>query len=327
MDFRHIGKSGLRVSTLGIGCNNFGGRSDEEASRKVIHAALDAGVNFFDTADVYPVGKSGESEAIMGRALAGKRQDIVIATKFGLPMQRTGVGGFTGSNGSRSYMIRALEDCLKRLNTDYIDLWQLHFPDHVTPIEETIRAMDDAIRSGKVRYIGISNMPTWELVDALHAADRMNAERFISSQNQYSLLSRDVEAELIPALRHHGLGLLPFFPLAGGFLSGKYRRNMPMPSGSRMTKTQNLASMFLTDRNYEVAEKLQDFCDARGITMLQMAFRWLLSRDVVPSVIAGASTPDQVKQNADAVNGALSADDILEIQQIAANAPSLFWVH
>lgn len=327
MDFRHIGKSGLRVSTLGIGCNNFGGRSDEEASRKVIHAALDAGVNFFDTADVYPVGKSGESEAIMGRALAGKRQDIVIATKFGLPMQRTGVGGFTGSNGSRSYMIRALEDCLKRLNTDYIDLWQLHFPDHVTPIEETIRAMDDAIRSGKVRYIGISNMPTWELVDALHAADRMNAERFISSQNQYSLLSRDVEAELIPALRHHGLGLLPFFPLAGGFLSGKYRRNMPMPAGSRMTKTQNLASMFLTDRNYEVAEKLQDFCDARGITMLQMAFRWLLSRDVVPSVIAGASTPDQVKQNADAVNGALSADDILEIQQIAANAPSLFWVH
>lgn len=327
MDFRHIGKSGLRVSTLGIGCNNFGGRSDEEASRKVIHAALDAGVNFFDTADVYPVGKSGESEAIMGRALAGKRQDVVIATKFGLPMQRTGVGGFTGSNGSRSYMIRALDDCLKRLNTDYIDLWQLHFPDHVTPIEETIRAMDDAIRSGKVRYIGISNMPTWELVDALHAADRMNAERFISSQNQYSLLSRDVEAELIPALRHHGLGLLPFFPLAGGFLSGKYRRNMPMPAGSRMTKTQNLASMFLTDRNYEVAEKLQDFCDARGITMLQMAFRWLLSRDVVPSVIAGASTPDQVKQNADAVNGALSADDILEIQQIAANAPSLFWVH
>lgn len=327
MQFRHIGKSGLKVSTLGIGCNNFGGRSDEEASRKVIYAALDMGVNFFDTADVYPVGKSGESETIIGRALAGKRQDVVIATKFGLPMKRTTSGNFGGADGSRRYLITALEDCLKRLNTDYIDLFQLHFPDHHTPIEETLRAMDDAISQGKVRYAGISNMATWELVDSLHASDRMGAERFISSQNQYSLLVRDVEAELMPALKHHGLGLLPFFPLAGGFLSGKYRRNMPMPQGSRMTKTQNLADMFLTDRNYEIAEKLQDFCDTRGITMLQMAFRWLLSHDVVPSVIAGASTPEQVKENADAVSGAFSASDIAEIEKIANNAPALFWVH
>ncbi len=327
MEFRYVGKSGLRVSTLGIGCNNFGGRSDEESSRAVIHAALDEGVNFFDTADVYPVGKSGESEAIIGRALAGKRHDVVIATKFGLPMKRTTSGNFGGANGSRGYVMTALEDSLKRLKTDYIDLYQLHFPDHHTPIEETLRAFDDAVRQGKVRYIGISNMPTWQLVDSLHASGRMGTERFISSQNQYSLLAREVEAELVPALRHHGLGLLPFFPLAGGFLSGKYRRNMPMPAGSRLTKTQNLANMFLTDRNYEIAEGLKDFCDARGITMLQMAFRWLLSRDVVPSVIAGASTPAQVQENAKAVSATLSADDVAEIEKIAMNAPHQFWVH
>jgi aryl-alcohol dehydrogenase-like predicted oxidoreductase len=327
VELRYIGKSGLRVSVLGIGCNNFGGRSDEESSRAVIHAALDIGVNFFDTADVYPVGKSGESEAIMGRALAGKRQDVVIATKFGLPMKRTTSGDFGGSDGSRRYVMTALEDSLKRLNTDYIDLYQLHFPDHHTPIEETLRALDDAVRQGKVRYIGISNMPTWQVVDSLHSSERMRVERFISSQNQYSLLSREVEAELMPALRHHGLGLLPFFPLAGGFLTGKYRRNMPLPAGSRLTKTQNLASMFLTDRNYEIAEKLQDFCDGRGITMPQMAFRWLLSHDVIPSVIAGASTPSQVRENAEAVAGKLSEDDLVEIHRIAGNAPPLFWVH
>lgn len=327
MEFRHVGRSGLRVSTLGIGCNNFGGRSDEEASRAVIHAALDAGVNFFDTADVYPVGKSGESEAIMGRALAGKRQDVVIATKFGLPMKRTTSGNFGGSDGSRRYMMNALEDSLKRLKTDYIDLFQLHFPDRHTPVEETLRALDDAVRQGKVRYIGISNMPTWQVVDSLHASDRMGTERFVSSQNQYSLLAREVEAELIPAMRHHGLGLLPFFPLAGGFLSGKYRRNMPMPAGSRLTKTQNLANMFLTDRNFEIAEALQDFCEARGISMLQMAFRWLLSHDVVPSVIAGASTPAQVQENAQAVAVPLTPDDVAEIEKIARNAPAQFWVH
>ncbi len=326
MEFRHIGKSGLRVSTLGIGCNNFGGRNDEESSRKVLHAALDIGINFFDTADVYPVGKSGESEAIMGRALASHRKDIILATKFGLPMGRLTSGNFGGGNASRSYVISAIEDSLKRLNTDYIDLYQLHFPDPVTPVEETLRALDDAVRAGKVRYIGISNMPTWQVVDSLHASDRMNVERFISSQNQYSLLARDVEAELMPALSHHGLGLLPFFPLAGGFLSGKYRRNMAMPQG-RLAKSQNLADMFLTDQNYEIVEKLDGFCESRGITMLQLAFRWLLAHDVIPSVIAGASTPDQVRQNADAVAGALSAEDMAEIEKIAGNAPHRFWVH
>ena len=242
-------------------------------------------------------------------------------------MQRTGAGGFGGANGSRSYMMRSLEDCLRRLGTDYIDLFQLHFPDPVTPIEETLRCMDTAVRQGKVRYIGISNMPTWQLVDSLHAADRMNTERFISSQNQYSLLAREVEAELLPALAHHGLGLLPFFPLAGGFLSGKYRRNTAMPAGSRLTKSQNLADMFLTDQNYEIVERLEAFCERRSITMLQLAFRWLLAHAEVPSVIAGASTPEQVKQNADAVAGSLNTDDMAEIESIAGNAPHLFWVH
>ena len=322
MEFRTVGRSGLRVSTLGIGCNNFGGRLDEEASRKVIHAALDAGVNFFDTADVYPMNRSGASEEILGRALGARRADTVIATKFGLPLDRSS----HHSNGSRRYMISAVEASLKRLGTDWIDLYQLHFPDHVTPIEETLRGLDDLVRQGKVRYIGMSNMPTWQLVDALHASDKLNAERFISSQNQYSLLARDVEAELLPALEHHGLGLLPFFPLASGFLSGKYRRNMPLPEG-RLTKSEMLADIFLRDRNYEIVERLDEFCTARGITMLQLAFRWLLSRRAVPSVIAGASTAEQVVQNVDAVNGQLGDDDVAEIERLAGNAPSLFWAH
>jgi aryl-alcohol dehydrogenase-like predicted oxidoreductase len=323
VEFRHVGRSGLKVSTLGVGCNNFGGRLDEPGSVKVIHAALDLGVNFFDTADVYPLGASGASEEILGRALGAKRKDAIIATKFGLPMDRSS----HSPNGSRGYVITAVEDSLKRLNTGWIDLYQLHFPDERTPIEETMRALDDLVRQGKVRYVGISNMATWRLVDALHAADRIGVERFVSSQNQYSLLARDVEAELVPALSHHGLGLLPFFPLAGGFLSGKYRRNVALPAGSRLTKSQQLAGMFLKDGNYEIVERLESFCDKRGITLLQLAFRWLLAHDVIPSVIAGASTPEQVKQNADAVDGKLSAEDMAEIAEIAANAPGLFWEH
>ena len=323
VEFRYVGRSGLRVSTLGVGCNNFGGRLDEEASRKVVHAALDLGVTFFDTADVYPLGASGASEEILARALGARRKDVVIATKFGLPMDRSA----TSPNGSRGYVMRATEACLKRLNTDYIDLMQLHFPDPHTPLEETMRALDDLVRQGKVLYPGISNLPTWRLVDSLHAADRMGVGRFISSQNQFSLLARDVEAELVPALAHHGLGLLPFFPLAGGFLSGKYRRNVALPAGSRLTKSQQLANMFLHEANYEIAERLQSFCDARGMTMLQLAFRWLLAHEVIPSVIAGASNGEQLKQNAEAVASVLSAEDKAEVEKIAGNAPALFWVH
>lgn len=323
MDFRHVGRSGLKVSTLGVGCNNFGGRLDEAGSLKVIHAALDAGVNFFDTADVYPLGKSGASEEILGRGLGARRRDMVVATKFGLPMDRSS----HAPDGSRRYVMQAVEASLKRLGTDYIDLFQLHFPDPTTPIEETLRAMDDLVRHGKVRYIGISNMPTWEVVDALHASERMGTERFVSSQNQYSLLAREVEAELVPALTRHGLGLLPFFPLASGLLSGKYRRNVAMPAGARLSKSGQLADIFLNDANFEIVERLETFCPSRGISMLQAAFRWLLARDCVPSVIAGASTPEQIKQNAEAANGALSADDMAEIDKLAGNAPRLFWVH
>jgi len=323
VDFRYVGRSGLRVSTLGIGCNNFGGRNDEASSRKVIDAALDAGVNFFDTADVYPLTQPGASEEIIGRALGARRKDVIVATKFGLPLD----GSSRPPNGSRSYVISAVEASLRRLNTDFIDLFQYHFPDPHTPVEETLRALDDVVRQGKVRYIGISNMATWQVVDALHASGAVGIERFISSQNQYSLLVRDVEAELMPALSHHGLGLLPFFPLAGGFLSGKYRRNVALPAGARLTKSQLLAGMFLNDKNYESIERLDSFCESRSITMLQLAFRWLLAHDVVPSVIAGASTPEQVKQNAEAVAGRLSEEDMAEIEKIADNAPHRFWVH
>ncbi len=323
MDFRHVGRFGLKVSTLGVGCNNFGGRLDEAASIKVVHAAVDLGVTLFDTADAYPLERFGVSEEILGRGLGDRRKSVAIATKFGLPADRSSRDG----NGSRGYVFSALEGSLRRLKTDCIDLYQMHFPDPQTPMDETLRALDDVVRQGKVRYIGVSNLPTWRVVDAMHTGAALGVGRFVSSQNQYSLLAREVEAELLPALAHHGVGLLPYFPLAGGFLSGKYRRNVAMPAGARLTKNQALANMFVSDPNYEIVERLQRFCDERGVTMLQLAFRWLLAHPEIPSVIAGASTPEQLKQNAEAVAGQLSAEDMLEIDKLASNAPRTFWGH
>ena len=289
----------------------------------MIFRALDLGVTLFDTADVYPLPSPGLSEEILGRALGSRRADVVIATKFGLPMDPEKKTG----GGSRAWTMAAAEGCLKRLGTDRIDLLQLHFPDRHTPVEETLRALDDLVRQGKVRYIGCSNMPGWELVHSLWISEKNGLASFVSSQNQYSLLSRDVEPELGDALRAYGLGLLPYFPLAGGFLSGKYRRGAELPEGSRLTKSKQLRDMFVTDGYFEIVERLRPWCEARGLTLLELAFRWLLAQSVVPGVIAGASTPAQVEQNAKAVAGRLSPEDLAEIERVADNTPHAFGAH
>ena len=314
MEQRQVGRSGLQVSVLGLGCNNFGGRLDREASIRVVHAALDLGVTLLDTADVYPMGNQGSSETIIGEALAGRRGEVVLATKFGMAMDDSG----RRQGGSRRYIMEAVEASLTRLRTDWIDLYQFHRPDPKTPIEETVRALDDLIRAGKVRYVGCSNFAGWQAVEALWIARELGANAFICSQEEYSLVVRDIEAEVIPALDAYGLGLLPFFPLASGLLTGKYRPGAPAPNDARLAYTKPLADRFLSGRNVALAEKLRAFAEARGHTLLDLAFSWLLAQETVPSVIAGASTPDQLRANAEAVTWALTAENLAEIDRITA---------
>lgn len=251
MEFRNLGTSGLRVSSVGLGCNNFGGRIDFEATKAVIHKAFDSGITLFDTADVY--GERGGSETVMGQILGEKRKDIVLATKFSAPMDDAGVK----VGASRGYILQAVQDSLRRLRTDWIDLYQLHQPDPRTPIEETLRALDDLVRQGKVRYIGCSNLPAWQVVEAQCTARAGHLNGFISCQDEYSLLVRGIEKGLIPAANKYGLGLLPYFPLASGLLTGKYRRGAPLPEGARLTKTKNLAGRYMTEANWSILGRLQ----------------------------------------------------------------------
>ncbi len=311
MDIRNLGRSGLRVSTIGLGCNNFGGRIDEAATKLVIHKALDLGITLFDTADVY--GERGGSEALMGRILGDNRKRIVLATKFAAPMDDSG----EMMGGSRRYIMRAVEDSLRRLQTDYIDLYQMHRTDERTPIEESLRALDDLIRQGKVRYIGCSNFPAWMMTDAAWTARTAGLNGFVSCQDEYSLIHRGPEAELMPAARKLGFGLLPYFPLASGLLTGKYRRNVTLPEGTRLANTQRLADRYLTERNWTMAEKLGDFVEARGRTMLELAFSWLLAQTPVASVIAGATRPEQLEQNVKAGGWTLTPEELAEIDRIA----------
>jgi len=312
MEIRNLGQSGLRVSSIGLGCNNFGGRIDEAATRAVIHKALDLGITLFDTADVY--GERGGSEAVMGRLLGDDRKRIVLATKFAAAMDDSG----EMAGGSRRYIMAAVEDSLRRLKTDWIDLYQMHRTDSRTPIEETLRALDDLIRQGKVRYIGCSNFPAWQMTEAAWTARSAGLNGFVSCQDEYSLVHRAPEAELLPAARKLGFGLLPYFPLASGLLTGKYRRNTPLPAGTRLASTQRLADRYLTERNWQIAEKLADFAESRGHTMLQLAFSWLLAQSPVASVIAGATRPDQLEQNVQAGDWALTTNELAEIDRIAA---------
>jgi aryl-alcohol dehydrogenase-like predicted oxidoreductase len=311
MEIRNLGKSGLRVSAIGLGCNNFGGRLDLAGTKAVIHKALDVGITLFDTADTY--GERGGSETQMGQILGDARKRIVLATKFGMPMDDVGVK----IGGSRRYIMQEVEDSLRRLRTDWIDLYQIHQPDPLTPIEETLRALDDLVRQGKVRYIGCSNFPAWQVVEAQWTSRSHNLNPFVSCQDEYSLVFRKPETELMPAARRYGMGLLPFFPLASGLLTGKYRRNAAMPAGTRLANTQRLADRYLTERNWQIAERLGDFAEAAGHSMLELAFSWLLAQDPVASVIAGATQPEQLEQNVRAGAWKLTDEELATIGNIA----------
>jgi aryl-alcohol dehydrogenase-like predicted oxidoreductase len=310
MEIRNLGSSGLRVSAVGLGCNNFGQRIDLETSRKVIHKAIDLGITLFDTADIY-AGQGG-SETVLGTVLGDRRKDIVLATKYSKPMAADG----SKQGASRRYIMNAVEASLTRLKTDYIDLYQQHDYDPLTPLDETLRALDDLVREGKVRYIGNSNFPAWRIAEAEFTARAMNASRFISCQDEYSLVVRGIENELMPAAQQYGLGLLPFFPLASGLLTGKYKRGEAAPDDTRFGKVPRLRDQYVTPRNEAIVEKLKMFAEARSHTMLELAFSWLAARPQVASVIAGATRVEQVEQNVNAIAWRLSAEEMAEIDQI-----------
>ena len=310
MHKRRLGTSTLEVSVVGLGANNFGGRIDFDASARVVHKALDLGVNFIDTADTY--GNRGGSEEALGRILATKRKDIVLASKFGMEMD--GSGKLTGA--SRRYIMHAVEASLRRLRTEWIDLYQLHRPDPATPMEETLRALDDLVRAGKVRFIGCSNLSPQQVREAQAISRQHGLAAFVSCQDAYSLLVRDIERELIPATREFGMSVLPYLPLASGLLTGKYRRGAPLPEGSRLAKSPHHAGEVINERNWRIVENLSVFAAREGHSMLDLAFGWLLRDGVVASVIAGATTPGQVEQNVAAAGWVLSPQQRAEIDRI-----------
>jgi aryl-alcohol dehydrogenase-like predicted oxidoreductase len=311
MTYRQLGHSGLTVSTVGIGCNNFGARMADADVPAVVNAAIDAGVTLFDTADVY--GNRGGSETLLGQALQGRRDEVVVATKFGMDMGGAN-GPDWGVRGSRRYIRLAVEGSLKRLGTDWIDLYQMHAPDPRTPIEETLGALTELVAEGKVRYLGSSNFAGWQVVDADWTAHTGHLEPFVSAQNEYSWLSRGIEAELVPALLHTGQSLLPYFPLASGLLTGKYQRGAAAPEGTRLaSRADRLAAA-----NFDVIEELAAFAEARELTMLQVAMGGLAAMPAVGSVIAGATSVEQVQQNVAAGLWEPTAQELEELRQITA---------
>jgi aryl-alcohol dehydrogenase-like predicted oxidoreductase len=312
MEFKNLGSTGLKVSSVGIGCNNFGRRCNLELTNEVVNAALDCGINFFDTADVY--GPRGLSEEYLGKAIAGKRDDLVIATKFGMTMDDSGFK----KGASRRYIMQAVEDSLRRLNTDYIDLYQQHFPDPQTPIEETLRTLDDLVHQGKVRYLGCSNFSGWQVSDADWTARDLNLNRFVTAQNLYSLIDRSIEKEVMPACEQYGLGILPYFPLASGLLTGKYTRGSEPPEGSRLATWGDRAKSALSEDNFDLIEKLTDFANERDHSILDLAMSWLASMPHITSVIAGATSKAQVQQNAKAASWQLTMEEMREVNEISA---------
>ena len=314
MEYRNLGRSGLQVSVVGLGCMPFGMSIEEEAAATIVHRAMELGINFFDTADIY--GDRGKSEVWLGRALGKRRQEVVIATKFAGPMSssRRDMQG-----GSRRYICAAVEASLQRLGTDYIDLYQMHFPDVTTPVEETLRALDDLVRQGKVRYIGHSNYAGWQLVEADWTAKAHNLNAFVSAQNRWSLITRDIERELVPAATAYGLSILPYFPLESGLLTGKYRKGAPPPEGSRLAKWGAFgSSAFSSEANLNTVEKFNAVCDKHEIKLLDLAMAWLVSKPVVASVIAGVTSIGQLEQNVAAGLTKLPPAAISESEQITA---------
>ena len=312
MEYRNLGSSGLRVSLVGLGCNNFGMRLDLEQTRAVVDRAFDLGITLFDTADMY--GGRGGSETQLGKILGHRRKDIVLASKFGMAMSDDG----TKIGASRRYIMSAVEDSLRRLKTDWIDLYQLHQPDPLTPLDETMQALDDLVTQGKIRYIGCSNLPSWQVVESQWISKSMGLNRFVSCQDEYNILNRNVEAELIPAMQKYGCGLLPYFPLASGLLTGKYKRTK-MPEGARLTDMPTFANrIYLTDENFDIIDNLHKFANKTGHSILELAFGWMASRPTTASIIAGATKPEQIDANVAAVNWVLSQSEIDEVNKISA---------
>ena len=306
MEYRRLGRSGLLVSAVGLGTNNFGTRLDEAGTRCVLDQALELGITFVDTADSYG---RGASEALIGKLLGPRRKDVVLATKFSSPM-----GDSPYQRGtSRRWLIEALDASLRRLATDAIDLYQIHFPDPETPIEETLRALDDVVAAGKVRYVGYSNFAAWQIVEGQWTARSEHLVRPISTQNHYNLLRREVEAEVLPAARAHGLGVIPYFPLESGFLTGKYRPGKT-PQGARLEGSAR-AGEVLRPANFERLERWEAFASSRGRSLVELAVGWLLSHPEVGSVIAGASSAEQVRANVEAGTWRLEA---AEMEMVAA---------
>ena len=314
MEFRRLGNSGLEVSVAGLGTNNFGMRLDYAGSEAVVNAALDAGINFFDTADIYG---GGLSEEYLGKALGARRDEVLIATKFGMS---TGEGPHT-QGGSRKYIEAAVTRSLNRLGTDYIDVYQMHQSDPRTPIEETLEVLDNLVRRGLVRYIGHSYFSGWQIADADWVSRSRGLARFVSAQNEWSLLERKIEPEIMPACRKFGLGQLPFFPLASGFLTGKYRRGADLPEGTRLRawreRMPGRIDALTAEANFDKLEALEAFAGERGRTILDLALCWLATEPATSSVIAGATSPEQVAANAAATEvWRLDADEMEQVDRI-----------
>lgn len=311
MRYRHLGNSGLEVSETGLGANSFGepGRRDYSESKAIIHAAIDHGINFIDTSNVYA---QGVSEEYIGRALEGRRHEMLIGTKFGSKRNH----GPNMFGGGRKFVMDAVEDSLRRLRTDYIDLYMIHRPDTRVPLEETLRAMDDIVRQGKALYIGVCNFESWRMVDAVWTSRANGMTRIISSQFEYSMLHRGSEAEMLPACRQHGVGVMPYLPLAAGFLTGKVDVSGVAPTGTRLALDANQSGRWITEKNLLAISALQDWAQQHGKTLLDLAFAWLLADPIVGTVIAGASSPEQIAQNAATSNWQLTAEERDEVTAI-----------
>lgn len=310
MEYRNLGKAGAKVSAIGIGCNQFGGKVDAAGTKAIVQRALGVGINFFDTANVYG-NPSGMSEEFLGAALDGQREKVVIATKGRFKMGE----GPNDVGASRYHIMNAVEASLRRLRTDHIDLYQIHGWDDATSVEEMMRALDDLVRAGKVRYIGTSQFLAWQLAHTNALAEMIGWEQFVTIQRHYHMLEREIKRELVSYCAWANVGILPYFPLAGGFLTGKYKRGEPPPAGSRGEKSPYVQK-YLTDANFDKLDKLRAFADSRGHTLHDLAFAWLLSNKQIPSVIAGATNPDQVTMNANTIGWKLLEEELGELNQI-----------
>jgi aryl-alcohol dehydrogenase-like predicted oxidoreductase len=309
MQHRPFGRSGLQVSLVGLGCNNFGGRIDLAQTRSVIDKAIALGITFFDTADIY--GGGGKSEEFIGATLGDRRKEIVLATKFGKMSDAT-----AGMRGTRAYIVRATEASLKRLRTDWIDVYYMHEPDPQTPIEETLRALDELTKAGKIRHAAASNFSAAQLDEAVATAKRLGVAGFVATQEEYSLLVRDLDKDVLPAIMRNGLGLVPYFPLASGMLTGKYRKGSPPPVGTRLSRSGQ--ERYMSPENWDKMEKLRAFAEGHGHTLLELAMSWLARHPAIASVIAGATRPEQLEVNARAVDWALTDAEMAEVAKLTA---------